>query len=115
VGLTITTADETIRTMFEPNSPPIIQRIKTLEELKREGIKTFVMIAPILPKAVGIVEEICGKVDHVVVDKMNYHYADEVYRKNNIEYAMTDNFFTATKKELKKAFHKKEIPYIVLY
>ncbi|MCW3976548.1 MAG: radical SAM protein, partial [Candidatus Bathyarchaeota archaeon] len=54
VGLTITTADEKIRQIFEPNSPPVEQRIETLEKLHSAGVKTFAMIAPLLPKTEGL-------------------------------------------------------------
>ncbi len=115
VGLTITTADENIRKIFELNSPPIKERIKTLEKLHSVGIKTYAMIAPMLPKAEGLVAQLSGKVDYVLIDKMNYHYADWVYRKYKLEYAMTDNFFTQKKIELAKAFEKEMIPYQLLF
>ncbi|MEM3703885.1 MAG: radical SAM protein, partial [Candidatus Bathyarchaeia archaeon] len=81
VTLTITTADEKIRQIFEPRAPPIEERIKALEKLHSAGIKTCVMIAPLLPKAEGLIKEIYGMADYVLVDRMNYHYADWVYRK----------------------------------
>ena len=50
VGLTVTTADDSIRRLFEPNAPSINTRIRALEELHLAGIRTFAMIAPMLPK-----------------------------------------------------------------
>jgi len=115
VGLTITTADENIRKIFEPNSPPIKERIETLEKLHSAGIKTFAMIAPMLPRAEGLVAQLSGKVDYMLIDKMNYHYADQVYRRHKLEYAMTNNFFTRKKIELANAFKKEGIPYQLLF
>ena len=115
VGLTITTAYDNIRKIFEPNSPPIKQRIETLEKLHSVGVKTFAMIAPILPNAEGLVAQLSGKVDYVLIDKMNYHYADRVYRRYKLGYAMTDNFFTRKKLELASAFEKEDIPYQLLF
>ena len=115
VGLTITTADENIRKIFEPNSPPIKDRIETLQKLHSTGLETFAMIAPLLPKAEDLVTQLGEKVDYVLVDKMNYHYADWVYRKFGLEYAMTDNFFARKKKELASALEKEEIPYQLLF
>ena len=115
VGFTITTADENIRKIFEPNSPPIKQRIETLEKLHSASIKTFAMIAPLLPEAEGLVTQLSGKVDYVLIDKMNYHYADRVYRKHKLEYAMTNNFFTRKKIELANSFKKEGIPYELLF
>jgi len=115
VGFTITTAGEDIRKIFEPNSPPIKERIEALEKLRSAGVKTFAMIAPMLPKAEGLVAQLSGKVDYVLIDKMNYHYADWVYRKNKLEYAMTNNFFTQKKVELANAFKKESISYQLLF
>ena len=115
VGLTITTADENVRKIFEPNSPPIKQRIEALEKLHSVGVKTFAMIAPMLPKAEGLVAQLRGKVDYVLIDKMNYHYADHVYRRHKLEYAMTNNFFTKKKIELVNTFKKEGIPYQLLF
>ncbi len=115
VGLTITTADDNIREIFEPNSPPIKERIETLEKLHSAGLKTYAMIAPLLPKAERLVTQLSEKADYVLIDKMNYHYADWVYRKYGLEYAMTDNFFTRKKMELARALEKEEIPYQLLF
>lgn len=110
VGLTITTHDESIRKIFEPNAPPIDERIETLENLHSHGIKTFAMIAPLLPKAENLVAKLKGKVDHVLIDKMNYHYADWAYRAHKLEHAMTREFFDSKKMELAQRFEKEKIP-----
>ncbi|HEX9090100.1 MAG TPA: radical SAM protein, partial [Anaerolineales bacterium] len=85
VGFSITTADDHIRKLFEPNAPPIPARLKALGELHQAGIRTFVMIAPILPEAEYLPETLAGKVDTVLLDRMNYHYGDWVYRKYGLE------------------------------
>jgi DNA repair photolyase len=110
VGFTIATADEDVKRIFEPNSPSIRERIEALERLHSVGVRTFAMIAPLLPKAEGLLMQLIGKVDYVLVDEMNYHYADWVYRKNELEYAMTENFFSQKKMELTKAFQKLKMP-----
>jgi len=115
VGLTITTADDNVRRIFETNAPPIQERIQTLERLHSSGIRTFVMIAPLLPKAEKLSQQLAEKVDYVLIDKMNYHYADCVYRTNGLDYALTPNFFTNTKTKLTNAFKKQEIPCQVLF
>jgi DNA repair photolyase len=48
-------------------------KINALEVLHSKGIRTFAMIAPILPGAEGLIKELAGKVDHVLVDRLNYH------------------------------------------
>jgi len=115
VTVTIATADENIRQIFEPKAPSIRERIEALEKLHSKGIKTSAMIAPMLPKAEGLPNELRGKIDSVLIDRMNYHYADWVYRKHKLEHAMTENFFTQKKIELANAFRKEGIPYRLLF
>ena len=85
VGMTVTTGDEKTRRLFEPCAPPIKERISALGELHLAGIRTFAMIAPMLPKAEELVDILDGKVDYALIDRMNYHYADWVYRKYQLE------------------------------
>jgi DNA repair photolyase len=115
VTVTIATADENIRQIFEPKAPSIRERIEALEKLHSKGIKTSAMIAPMLPKAEGLANELRGKVDSVLIDRMNYHYADWVYRKHKLEHALTENFFAQKKIELANAFRKEGIPYRLLF
>ena len=104
VGSSITTADDGIRRLFEPNAPPIKERVRALDELHRLGIRTYAMIAPILPKAESLAEILADKVDYVILDRMNYHYADWVYRKYSLEDHMTDDYFSRTEQVLSSAF-----------
>ena len=106
VGLSITTTDDSIRKLFEPNAPPIKDRIRALDELHRAGIRTYVMIAPMLPGAESLAEILVGKVDYVIVDRMNYHYADWVYRKYGLNDKMTDDFFYQMERTLSSTFAK---------
>lgn len=107
VGFTITTGDENIRKIFEPRTVPIKDRIKALEILHKEGIKTFVMIAPLLPKAETLASQLKGKVDNVIIDKLNYHYADWVFRKYELK--MPENI-----DELIFIFKREGIPFQVI-
>jgi DNA repair photolyase len=93
VGLTVTTADDDIRKLFEPKAPPIGERIRTLHELHQSGIKTYAMIAPILPGTEFLIKDLEGKVDYILIGRMNYDYADWVYRKYDLEMKRTDDFF----------------------
>jgi len=100
VGLSVTTADDSIRKLFEPDAPPIPDRIHALEELHNAGIRTYAMIAPVLPGAEGLAGLLNGKVDYVLVDRMNYHYADWVYRKYGLEDKLTDDLYFRVRQEL---------------
>ena len=106
VGFTITTADEKVRKIFEPNAPPIAKRVEALDTLHSAGIKTFVMIAPLLPGAEGLVDMLKGKVDHVLIDRLNYHHADGAYKKHGMTRAMDDGFFDQMGEELRSGFEK---------
>ena len=94
VGFSITTADEKIKEIFEPGASPIKERIHALEVLHSRGIQTFAMIAPILPKAGGLIEQLPGKVDHVLIDRLNYFYANRTYQKIKMEWAKKVLFFS---------------------
>ncbi|MCM0081961.1 radical SAM protein [Geomonas sp. Red32] len=94
VGFSVTTADDDIRKVFEPHAPPIADRVEALGELKRSGIRTYAMIAPILPGAENLMEMLAGKVDYILVDRMNYHYADALYRKLHLEEKLTEGYAT---------------------
>ncbi len=48
-GLTITTTDDDIRKEVEPCASSVSDRIKTLKEMHKAGIKTYVFIGPIFP------------------------------------------------------------------
>lgn len=100
VGLSVTTADDGIRRLFEPKAPPLSARIKALDELHKAGIRTYAMIAPMLPGAEGLAELLVGKVDYVSIDRMNYHYADWIYRKYGLQDKLTDEFLQRTTRKL---------------
>ncbi|MFZ3070077.1 MAG: radical SAM protein [Anaerolineaceae bacterium] len=106
VGFSIPTADDQIRQWFEPDAPPIESRLKALDELHKDGIRTFVMIAPILPGAEALPEQLKGKVDQVILDRMNYHYADWVYRKYALQEYLEDAWFDAVEGVLTEAFER---------
>ena len=109
VGFSIGTGNEELRSIFEPGAPCIEERINALEVLHREDIRTYVMIAPMLPNAESLPSKLEGKVDYVLMDKMNYHYADWVYRKYGLEGAKKDEFFAQKGTELAHLFRMRGI------
>ena len=76
VGFSISTLDE-VQKIFEPNSSSTSQRFKALKELKKNNIKTYAFLGPILPKLTeNDIEDIFKElstldVNHVWVDKLN--------------------------------------------
>jgi DNA repair photolyase len=109
-GFSITTADEKIRQIFEPGASPIGERIEALNALHGRGIKTFAMIAPILPGAERLPDALEGAVDYVLVDRLNYHYANRVYREQNLAWAVENRFFAEMGRKLADEFRRKGIP-----
>jgi DNA repair photolyase len=53
VGLTVTSTEDGISKYFEKNAPPVSLRLKTLEFLNKQGIKTYAFIGPLLPHFVA--------------------------------------------------------------
>lgn len=106
VGFSIATADDEIRKLFEPHAPPITERLRALDELHRAGIRTFAMIAPILPGAEALAQALDGKVDHVLVDRMNYNHANWIYKKHGLEDKLDDRFFHSVGQEIAFACEK---------
>lgn len=115
VYFTITTGDDKIRRLFEPHAPAVDARINALKELYQEGIKTHIMIAPLLMGAEILVEKTKDIVHSVLVDKMNYHYADWVYKKYRIEWTNNELFFRQKGDEIKRLFEKEGIPCEILF
>jgi DNA repair photolyase len=109
VGLSIATGDDKTRRLFEPNAPSISERIEALEGLHRGGIRTYAMIAPILPGAEELPTRLRGNVGYVLVDRMNYHYGDWVYKKYHLANVRSRDFFYSKGKELASAFEKQGI------
>jgi DNA repair photolyase len=115
VGCTITTADEKIRKIFEPGASPSSERIEALAALHSNGIRTFAMVAPILPGAEGLPVALKGNVDYVILDRLNYHYADRTYNKHGLQRAREDSFFSQTGEALRAAFEKQGISCQVVF
>lgn len=93
VGLSITTANDEIRKIFEPYAPPVGKRLSAVATLHQNGIRTYVMIAPILPEAENLIVMLAGKVDYIVIDRMNYSHADTIYEKHGWKDKNTCDYF----------------------
>ncbi len=100
VGLSITTANEEIRKAFEPHAPSIKTRLQAIESLHQNRIKTYAMIAPILPEAEKLVAMLEGKVDYIIIDRMNYRHSDAVYRQRGWQTKKTDEYFDQVKRRM---------------
>lgn len=115
VGLSVTSADDGIRSLFEPRAPSIKDRIEALEELHLANIRTYAMIAQMLSGSEELADQLSGKVDYVLIDRMNYHCGDWVYIKYGREDAMSHDFFLSKGKNLASAFTKQGIECRLLF
>jgi DNA repair photolyase len=109
VGLTITTDDDNIRQIIEPNSSSIEDRITTLKNFHSRKITTYVHIGPILPmNTQELVEKIHEHIDYALIDQMNYITPDleELYQRNGYGYALGDDYFKSKEGELRKWLEK---------
>jgi len=111
VGLSITTHDERIRKMFEPNSPSIHSRVDTLRTLRQEEIQTYAFVGPMLPlDPKPMVAMLDGLVDEVLIDRMNYlNKVKAIYRGAKLEEYLEEDYFHLVGMELKEGFEKKGI------
>lgn len=73
------------------------------------------MIAPILPGAEGLVEKLKGKVEHVIVDRLNYNYANRIYKEHGLGWANSESFFSQKSGELEKGFQAAGIPCRIVF
>jgi len=117
VGLTVTTHDEAMKKLVEPCSPSISSRIKALETLRKERVRTYAFIGPLLPlKPAPMVKMLEGLVDEVLIDRMNYpNKVKGVYRKNGLDTYLTDDYFNVIGMDLKERFEKKGIPVTMIF
>lgn len=111
VGITVTTHDDRMRRIFEPRSPSIFERIKILEILSKERIKTYVFIGPILPLDPGeMVRMLDGLVEEALIDRMNYTWrVAPLYRRAKLDKYLKDDYFYQTGLELKMRLEEKGI------
>jgi len=54
VGITLNSFEKRIKKIFEPYAPDYEKRINTLQELRRNGIKNFCFISPIIPELTDV-------------------------------------------------------------
>ena len=114
-GFSITTADEDVRKIFEPNAPSIQERIGALKILHEAGIRTYAMIAPMLPKAEGLIDLLDGKVDYLLIDKMNYGSADRIYKSHGWMDQKTPGYFRETANRMAKVCRERGILYKIVF
>ena len=117
VGLSITTHDEGVKKIFEPHSPTIPARVKTLQTLRREGIPTYAFVGPMLPlDPKALVATLDGLINEVLIDRMNYtNKVKAIYRKAKLEKYLEEDYFRIVGTELREGFEGKGIPVSMIF
>jgi DNA repair photolyase len=111
VGITITTDDEGMRKVFEPNAPSISARINALKKLHDNGISTYAFIGPVLPmNPEALTERIKPYADSIIIDRMNYASKTvNIYRQLKLERWLDQGFIEGIIYKLKKGFAGKAV------
>jgi len=113
-GLSISFADESVKKLFEPNSPSVERRIDALKTLADEGIRTFVFIGPIMPYLTDM-EEIMKEVSFV--DMFRFEDLNLKVSKAQILSIIREHFpeLESKYRKLNEEFWKDEIKKIFRY
>jgi DNA repair photolyase len=111
IGLTITTDNDRVRKVFEPNAPSIQARIEALRKLHKVGVKTYAFIGPILPmNPEFLAKQIKPYVGSIIIDRMNYvTKAKWLYEKYHIGKWLEDGFIDEIISRLKRGFSGKDV------
>ena len=80
VGITLTALDENITKKLEPGAPCAEERLRALDELSKNGIKTWVFLGPIMPYIVDLDE----LVDTIATLKPAYVMVDRLRLKDGV-------------------------------
>jgi len=110
-GITITTNDEKMQKIFEPNAPSIMARIRTLKALHDKGIYTYAFIGPVLPmNPEALSEKISPYIDGIIIDRMNYTSKTlKIYQRMNLTQWLDKGFIDDVIQRLKNGFSGKPV------
>jgi DNA repair photolyase len=111
VGVTITTDEDKMREIFEPNAPPIESRIHALKELSEQGVKTYAFIGPLLPmNPEALAEKIGPYIQSVLIDRMNYaSKTSKIYAARNLKQWLDFDFVDEIIQRLEIGLSGKEV------
>ncbi|MCC6645968.1 MAG: radical SAM protein [Polyangiaceae bacterium] len=111
VGLSIPTDDDAVREAFEPAASPIEERLGALRGLAAAGLRTFVIVQPVLPmNPARLVEQIAPYVRAVRIDRMHARARSRhLYERAGRLDAMSDEFAAATEAALRDGFRAKGV------
>jgi DNA repair photolyase len=105
VGFTITTDDDRMRRIFEPQAPSIEERIRALKVLREKGIRTYVFVGPVLPMhPAALAQKIGPYVHRVMIDSMNYPSKTiGIYRAHRLNQWLSPDYVNRVSEMLQQA------------
>ncbi|OGO44930.1 MAG: hypothetical protein A2Z05_02050 [Chloroflexi bacterium RBG_16_60_22] len=77
-GVTITTLDESLRQLVEPQSSPSVERLRVLQEAGRLGIRTYAFLGPLMPGLSDSDENVAQLLEAVKDAGIDYCYVDRL-------------------------------------
>ncbi|HLB69725.1 MAG: radical SAM protein [Candidatus Methanoperedens sp.] len=80
VGITLTTLDDSVRQTMEPGSSSVEERLRVLEELRENGINTWVFLGPVMP----YITDIEALIDAIADVKPGYVLVDRLRLKEGV-------------------------------
>lgn len=94
VGFTITTLKDEFARIIEPKASPPSERVKALEKISAEGIKTWIFLGPIIPE---ISENSFSEIVEIAESTNSVLYYDK-YRSKPFMYGLAKEFAEKAKK-----------------
>lgn len=111
VGFSIPTDDDRYRRIFEPDADPIEARFAALQALHAAGVRTFVVVQPVLPMDVGrLVAHVAPYARAVRLDRLYFgERVRRVYDQHGLGAFATDAYATETIDRLTTAFRARGV------
>jgi DNA repair photolyase len=98
VGFSITTDDDRVVRILEPQAPPIAARLSALKQVHEAGLHTWVFVALLLPlNPDRLFAAIAPFIDQLMVDPLNYRrQVQDIFIRHGWDYALTDAYAAQT-------------------
>ena len=107
VGITLTTLDDSARAKMEPGASTVEERLRALEELSKNGIKTWVFLGPVMP----YITDVEALVDSIAKVKPKYVLVDKLRLKEGVWDRISgfiEEFYPQFSEKYSKIFFEKE-------
>jgi DNA repair photolyase len=92
LGFSIAFQDEDVRCLFEESAPSNVERLRALAMLRAEGIRTYVLICPVMPYLTdvdAVIDLVAAYVDHIYVYRLKMK-AETDENWQNVEHTLSE-------------------------